>query len=203
MGLINEWTLNNTLNDSVQCNDLTLYPNASFVMESSNPPLYSGDVPGSGYFKAPKDVYFWGGFTVTAIVFVKSIRNWSRVLDFANSGPNDIVQLDLSNYNSGRPMFLISNGSQIINSNAVCGIIALNVWTHMTGVLNGTSSYLYLNGTLCSQSTQFVPKNIIRKQNYIGKSNYANDELANAKFRNIRIYNKPLTPSQIINDMKT
>ena len=84
MGLINEWTLNNTLEDSVQCNDLTIYTGASFIMESTNPPLYSGYVPSTGYFQAPNDVYFSGDLTITAYVLVKSIRKWSRVLDFAN-----------------------------------------------------------------------------------------------------------------------
>jgi hypothetical protein len=202
MGLINEWTLNNTLEDSVQCNDLTIYSGASFIMESTNPPLYSGYVPSTGYFQAPNDVYFSGDLTITAYVLVKSIRKWSRVLDFANPGPVDDVQLDLSNLNTGYPVFGVSSGSQIINLNPASQSINLNVWTHLAAVLNGTSAYLYLNGTLGVQTTQYVPKNIVRTQNYIRKSNYANDELANAKFRNVRIYNRALTLAQIFNDMQ-
>ena len=203
MGLINEWTLNNTLNDSVQCNDLTLITGASFVMESTSPPSYSGYIPGSGYFQAPNDVYFSGDFTVTAYVLVNSVRNWSRVLDFANPGPTDEVQFDLSNYNSGRPVFAVSNGSQLINLNSASQQLTIGAWTHMAGVLTGTSASLYLNGTLSVQTTQFVPNNIIRTQNFIGKSNFGSDELADAKFRNIRIYNKALTLSQLITDMNT
>lgn len=200
-GLINEWTFNNTLLDSVQCNDLTMYPNASFLQVSTNPPVYSGYVPASGYFAAPSDVYFNGDFTVTSLVNVLSVRTWSRLIDFGNGPERDSVQIDLSVGTSGFPTIGVFNYSRYPPLQQASQPMPLNKWVHIASVLNGTWASLYLNGTLCLYVDQFTSaRGLVRSNNYIGKSNWA-DELANATYRNLRIYNRALSNQEILNDM--
>lgn len=55
----------------------------------------------------------------------------------------------------------------------------------------------YFNGIFCSSSSQYQPKNILRQVNYIGKSTWASDELANAVYDELRIYNRVLTQDEI------
>jgi hypothetical protein len=80
-GLIDQWTLNNTLLDSVRCNELAQYTNATFSLESGLPIIYSGTLQSNGYFSAPSDIYFTGDFTITALVNVISTQNWARLID--------------------------------------------------------------------------------------------------------------------------
>jgi len=171
-------------------------------MESSSPPLYSGYVPASGYFSAPPDVYFSGDFTITAWTLVYSIQAWSRILDFGSGYPMNNVFIALSDYISGNPVGAIYNYTSYINYLCNTSIVLHLHWTHVAMVANGTTAYLYINGSFVAQSIQYVAPNVVRTNNYIGKSSWPGDSLANATYKNIRIYNKALNGLAIINDMQ-
>lgn len=200
-GLINEWTFNNTLLDSVQCNDLVIYPNASFTQISTSPSIFVGDVPVSGYFSAPPDIYFDGDFTVTSLVNVRSIQRWSRLIDFGNGAERDNIQLDFSVWTSGYPTIGVFNYNQYPPLPTASQPMPLNEWIHVAGVLNGSLVSLYLNGTDCLNVNQTTARGLIRTKNFIGRSNWSGDELANATYRNLRIYNRALTAQEIAQDM--
>jgi arabinan endo-1,5-alpha-L-arabinosidase len=74
-------------------------------------------------------------------------------------------------------------------------------WTHIAGILRGNNISVYLNCTLTnSETTSYLPRYVARTNNYIGRSNWASDYYANAKFRNVRIYNRALSQSELRTD---
>lgn len=75
-GLINEWTLNNTLKDSIQCADLTSYNTSFFHEGSSNYNSVEFFNNHASYLQAPPGVYFNGDFTITGWVNVYSIGDF-------------------------------------------------------------------------------------------------------------------------------
>jgi hypothetical protein len=184
---------------------LTQYSGASFNKESNSPLIYSGLLQSSGYYSAPSDVYFSGDFTITAFVKVISTQNWARILDFGNydgSYNNDNIILALSWYSSGQPIVQLYDGIYYDAMNNPSSVTLSNyTWTHVAGILQGNNISIYLNCILThSETVTFLPQNVVRMNNYIGRSNWIFDSYANAKFRNVRIYNRALSQSELITD---
>ena len=76
--------------------------------------------------------------------------------------------------------------------------LSLSKWTHVAAILKSNTLTVYLNCTLKnSESITTLPRNVARINNYIGRSNWASDSYANAKFRNIRIYNRALSTTEL------
>jgi arabinan endo-1,5-alpha-L-arabinosidase len=180
-----------------------MYPNASLSQDATNPAEYSGYMPLSGYFTAPPDVYFNGNFTITAYVYLYAVENWARLLDFANGAPMDNVQFVLSSGTSGYPQLDVFRGTEYPALKSATSKIKLNDWVHLAVTMNGTTAAYYLNGTLCGTVVMLQPADVIRKSNLIGMSNWAGNSLPNAKFRNLRIYNKGITQSAVVEDMNS
>jgi hypothetical protein len=180
---------------------LKSYTGASFVLDSSSPRIYSGRVQSNGYYSAPSDVYFNGDFTITALVNVISQQDWSRILDFGNGAANNNVFISFSYYATGQPIIQVFNNGNLGGmDNPSSTTLQFSKWTHIAGILKGNNISIYLNCTLRnSEILTYLPRNLVRNNNYIGKSNWP-DDYANAKFRNVRIYNRALSQNELKTD---
>lgn len=178
-----------------------MYPNAIFYRESNRiPALYSGYVPSSGYFVAPRDVYFNGDFTLTVWVYAESIENWARLIDFGNGSPRDNVEISLSTRQSGFLGMVVFNDDQYPDYSDSTEAFPLRTWVHLAAVLKNTTVRVFINASFFYQSNQNRPRNVLRATNYIGKSNWDWHSLANAKFRSLKIFNKPLSSTEVLKD---
>ena len=177
---------------------MTQYTGASFYKESNSPLIYSGQLQSSGYYSAPSDVYFTGDFTITAFVSVISTQNWARLIDFG-IGSTDNVFIALSSGSSGDPIVRVyNNGNFDAMDNPSSTALSLSKWTHVAAILKANTITVYLNCTSThSETITVLPRNVVRINNYIGKSNWAGDSYANAKFKNIRIYNRALSTTEL------
>jgi hypothetical protein len=182
---------------------MTIGANAMLAADRFNNPQ-SALYLNSGYCTVPPGVYFSGGpFTITAWVKKITTTNQNRLLDFGN-GHLDSVLFAISYYTSSQPYLVISRGSNWTGNMVSNSFLALNVWTHLTSVFDGSYAYIYLNGTqVLNQSTiNIYPPNVSRSNCYIGRSNwYPGDKDANAYFDDIKIYNRSLSNEEIIQDM--
>ena len=155
----------------------------------------------NGYVQAPSAVWFNGNFTVEAWVYVRSYNSWSRLIDFANGPGSDNVYVALTFGNVGTPtmgVFTNNNGTPILQSPVQ---LPTNQWAHLAATLNGTTGTIYINGNVAVTGTLNVAPDVIRTNNYIGRSNYAADSYANADFEEIRIWNVARTQAQIQSTM--
>ena len=200
--MIDEWTLDNTLEDSVRCNDLTAFPGSSFTKVSNSPRKFAGYLQSNGYYAAPPDVYFSGGdFTITSYVYVMSVQNWARIIDFGIN-KSDSIFISTSAWKTGDPIVCIFNvdtlgGLQQQSPSS----LALNQWVHVAAVLQGTTLSLYMDLSLSrSETVTALPRNVIRLNNFIGRSNWVSDDYAYAMYRNIRIFNRALSASELLVD---
>ena len=152
----------------------------------------------SGYYQAPNDVYFNTTFSITAWFHARQISNGMPLLDFGfiNTGfPNIMLYLTFSS--SGSPHTRISDVSGTryeVIPNIPTPLLS---WTHMVSTFNGSYLNLYLNGTLLGSTPSAYPPNIVRTSNFIGKSYYNLNTLANAIFDEIRFYNRALSQIEI------
>ena len=149
----------------------------------------------SGYYSMPAGVYFNGPFSISLWVYPRSIQTWSRIIDFSvglNNNYNSVVfslSLDLA---------VLYYGSTVLNVYAADSI-PLNTWSHIVGVLDETyTGKIYINSALIAfDNTTVFPDNIIRDFNYIGKSWFNDDPLADAVYDDLRIYNRSLSVDEI------
>ena len=73
-----------------------------------------------------------------------------------------------------------------------------NKWTHLSVVVekNGNTE-IYFDGNLDKKGKLNVPRSYLRTQNFIGKSNWGNDN-ADECLDEIKIFNRALTEYEII-----
>jgi hypothetical protein len=151
-----------------------------------------------GYLQVPSGVYFSVNFTFTAWIYFKSYQSWSRIIDFGNGQNSDNVGLTLLGATSQISGFAFKGSNlSIITTLSPSIVINLNQWYFVTFVLNSTTGYIYVNGNQIANGTLYVPNNIIRTSNYIGKSNMENPN-ADAIYDEIQIYRGGLSLKEIM-----
>lgn len=151
----------------------------------------------NGYVQVPNGVWFNGNFTIEGWVFVRSYNNWSRLVDFADGPNTNNVYLALSQGTLGYPtmgVFTNNNGNPVVKATSQ---LPTNQWVHLAATLSGTTGTIYINGIPAGSGTLNVAPNVVRTNNYIGRSNYGGDSYANAIFDEIRIWNVARTQAQI------
>ena len=76
--------------------------------------------------------------------------------------------------------------------------LPLNQWVHLACTYDGNNGAIYINGTLTGSGPLPVgPPNVVRTNNYLGRSAFPGDAYANAIIDEVRIWNVARTPSQI------
>jgi hypothetical protein len=142
----------------------------------------------SGYVQLPPDVWFTGNFTVEGWVNVRSYNFWSRLIDFGNGGDNYNVYLALTKNTSGYPTIGVFTNNDSLPIFSASNQLPTNQWVHLAATLNGTNGTIYINGNIAGTGTLNISPNVIRTNNYFGRSNYALDGYANAVFDEFRIW---------------
>ena len=73
----------------------------------------------------------------------------------------------------------------------------LDQWVHLAYTLRGKTWTLYMNGLKTTEVKTFVPEDVIRKTNYIGKSHWSHDRNLNGDLDELRFYNRALNQTEI------
>lgn len=152
------------------------------------------------YLEVPDGIYFGGDFTIEAMVFARSYKYWSRILDFGNGTPLDNVVFGLSDQRSGRPALHVF-GQDYASSITAPNPVPTNQWIHLAVTLRTNFAILYVNGTPVTSGTVLPPAPVLRTNNYLGKSAWTNDEYLDASLDEVRIWNVARTEAEIQNTL--
>jgi hypothetical protein len=85
--------------------------------------------------------------------------------------------------------------------------LPVETWYHLAYVYKGTTVSIYANGTLSQSQSYFLTSstvNVVREPNYIGMGEGLNRvyvHISNTVLDEIKLFNKALTPEQILLDM--
>lgn len=143
---------------------------------------------------------FSKGITVEAWVWYDSFNNWSRIIDFGNNGITDSI-IFVNELKTANLQFIVSQGDEqkVITAN---GKLEIGKWIHLAATIDSSNNAtLYKNGIKICSSPITLPKNLVRANNYIGKSNVHSDSYFKGKIADVRIWNKARTQSEIQADM--
>ncbi|WP_086800515.1 beta-L-arabinofuranosidase domain-containing protein [Streptomyces caniscabiei] len=142
-----------------------------------------------------------GASAITLSVWVKPTHNanWQRIFDFGN---NTTRYMYLASRNgSGVPRFAITNsgagGEQALNGTAA---LPLNQWSHLAVTISGTTGTLYVNGTAVAQNTSMTLNPSVLgtlANNWLGRSNYADDPVFAGAFDEFNVWSRALTTAEI------
>lgn len=158
---------------------------------------YALDLDGSADFlKLPADTYFNSDLTFEVWFLKRSNHNWSRIFDFGNGPNKQNVIVVLSKQSSGKLSFHV-NKDGTNRSFELEDPTPLNEWTHVTLRLTDHLGWAYINGNFVKLGLLQTPPDIERTVNYIGRSNWSNDGMADVLLDEFRIYNTALEPDEI------
>ncbi len=138
-----------------------------------------------------------GAMTFCLWVRYQSYNFWSHILDMGNGSPDNNIVLG-NHTTTNNCAFNLSNGTNelmFVTNN----YFALNSWIFITATIDtdGTAK-LYKNVRLVNtKSAAYIPLNVLRTGQFLGKSNWAADSYFNGLLDDFRIYNRALTETEI------
>jgi hypothetical protein len=147
---------------------------------------------------------FTNGFSAGVWVYPTAATNYARFFDFGNGAGSDNILLCRSGTTNDL-LFRVHKGSAATNLTAT-DAITLNAWQYFSVTVSSSGvTTLYKNGSQLTQSTNtgFVPNNLQRISNYIGKSNLAGAQLFAGQMAELSVWNTALTSTQVTAGMTT
>jgi autotransporter-associated beta strand protein len=137
-------------------------------------------------------------YTVSSWVKMDALGNWMRIFDFG-TGRDKYMFFTVQAGTAGQVRFGIKNGGteQGLSYNYA---VPLNVWTHFAITQSGNTCSMYINGALVATNTGVTikPSTIgSMNLNYLGKSNYIENDMFKGAIDEFKIYNRALSASEI------
>ena len=181
------------------------------------------DLNGSRYMSIANDEVFniaaggEAGFTITCKVKIPSYKSGANMRfvnnrayeGTANSGTTGF---DLYGGNSATQAVSVNlsyDGKPWGNSFAWNTGLNEGAWAHLTWVLDGTTTYLYVDGVLKETKTGMSANGMPSKADILVGAGYTNTDgtavaptyFATGLMDDVRFYNKALTQTEVVNDM--
>lgn len=150
---------------------------------------------GAGYLALPAEILNHDEITVATWVWWNGGDDWQRIFDFGNGTE---AHLYLTPKAQGTGMrFTIKNGATIDHLDAPA--LEIGRWAHVAVTLGSTSSRLYVNGAIISESSTITTRasDLNPALNLLGDSQFDSDPLLNGRLDDFRIYNYALSPVEI------
>jgi predicted outer membrane repeat protein len=151
---------------------------------------------GEGQFLNIPAFSFGGSFTVAVWIKVHSVANWAHLFDWSNGKKQDNIAVARIGTTSGLD-FAIRKGDDV-KQVVVDGFWETNVWTHLIVTARGTTMEVYKDGVLKgSNPDAWTPVVAMRKQQYIGKSSWAEDAFFTGQIKSFIMTNSPVMASAV------
>jgi hypothetical protein len=157
------------------------------------------------YAQCPAGVYFTSaGYTIQTWVYIISVPNWNRIIDFGSADGPDNVLLSATAGLTGNPTLWVAGGS---NVESTVQLQPNTGWHHVcaTWTPTGTVGKVFIDGVLTGTGTVAAPVAGVRANCYIGKSNWGNppDPNFNGGMGAIQIYSRALSDAEILSNYNT
>ncbi|WP_257293046.1 cadherin domain-containing protein, partial [Endozoicomonas sp. ONNA1] len=140
-----------------------------------------------------------GAMTISAWVKYDSLsQNWSRIVDFGDGpGSNNILLTHVGT--SETLAFEIYDGASLEGQLHINNFFTAGEWVHVTATVDDTGAMrVYKNGELAGENLNgaLIPE-IVRSNNYVGKSNWSNDGDLDGSVGELAIFNTGLGAHQV------
>jgi hypothetical protein len=195
--LVNYWPIEDSTTDIVSGKNMTLVLNAALTADRFGN-LNSAVKFSSGYATLPDGVYFESstkGYTIMFWFYLLELNDKQILFNFGNYTTDNIQFILLSQnlylqiLNSFVEFYYISSPLCKVNQKQ---------WTHLTITFNSGMLNIYVNGVVCLSKISFMfSSNIMRFNNYVGKSINNDGGLLNGVIDELKIFDRPLSVDEI------
>jgi fibronectin type 3 domain-containing protein len=147
--------------------------------------------------RLPVNAASYEEITVAAFVYWNGGNQWQRIFDFGTGTTSYLYLTPRSGSNTTQCAIRLNNGTEY---KVGAPQLASGQWVHLAVTLSANSLKLYVNGALAgaTNSVPVRPVDIDPTVNYLGKSQFAADPLFNGRIDDLRIYNKALTATEVL-----
>lgn len=151
----------------------------------------------NSYVELPKSkIDFTKGLTIEAWVYFDSLNKWSRVVDFGNKACRDSIIF--ANEGTTKNLMISLRRGAAEKHLTAKGVLETGKWMHLAASVDTKgNAKLYKNGKIVQTGAVHLPKNIQRSNNYLGKSNWPQDDYFHGKMDEVRIWNIPRSAAEI------
>ncbi|MGE0076220.1 MAG: MBG domain-containing protein [Bacteroidales bacterium] len=149
------------------------------------------------------DYDFSQGFSFTGWIKWTAFTGNARVFELTN-GSNSHSDEILLRTDGGTGKLVIQCASGTTNSEIItdAAVVTTGTWYHVAATISSSgTACIYVNGTLVKSGTVYVPTNIERVNNWLGKSAWSGDVYFNGSLDEVSFWDKALTQSEIENCM--
>ena len=135
----------------------------------------------------------------TWVKFDSFDQNWSRIFDFGNASASDNILLGHMGTSNDLAFHVYDGaGGPAEASLDISDFFTVGEWVHVTATIAGDGTMsIYKNGVLAGQTAGFVPTEMVRTNNYIGKSNWSANGHLDGAIDEFAVYNKALTADEV------
>ncbi|MHC4250416.1 MAG: LamG domain-containing protein, partial [Planctomycetota bacterium] len=139
---------------------------------------------------------FSGGLTIALWARPTAAARYARFIDFANGSPGDNFLLTREGTSSGLLLEVYRGGKSQGKVHAR-GVIEDNTWQHFTATIDADGrATIYRDGEQVASGNLPTPKVVARSLNYIGRSQWGQDEWYEGLMDDLRIYDRALSSEE-------
>ena len=209
---LNSWSREpgeDTWNDlSGNNNHATVYGGIAYGEELGGALAFDGS--DAQYAQCPPGVYFTSaGYTIQSWVYIISVPNWNRIIDFGSDAGSDNVLLSATAGMTGFPVLWV--GPSAANAESTVQLLPNTGWHHVcaTWTPTGTVGKVFIDGVMTGTASIPAPTGGVRANCYIGRSNWGYpaiggpDPMFNGGMGAIQIYSRALSDAEILSNFNT
>ena len=187
-------------------NDATVYGGIAYGEALGGALAFDGS--DAQYAQCVPGVYFTSaGYTIQSWVYIISIPNWNRIIDFGSSAGSDNVLLSATLGTTGNPTLWVGPVPGETYVESTVQLLANTGWHHVCATWNptGTVGKVFIDGVMTGTGNMGAPVAGVRANCYIGKSNWGNppDPNFNGGMGAIQIYSRTLSDAEILSNYNT
>ena len=142
-----------------------------------------------------------GGFSVCLWAYPTEATYWGRFIEFGNGESSDNILFtreDTTNNLIFEVWGVSEDGAGVRGRLSASNAIELNKWQFFAATVdNQGNAVIYKDGKTIQNGTVFVPRDVNREQNYIGKSNWSADRNFKGMMDDVRIYSYALSEDEV------
>ena len=195
-GLVNYWTFDESLNDVVNGQNMTINLNGAFTSDRfKNKNSALTFYKGHGNF--PSGYYLNKEFTLMFWIKTLSYNQYQAIVEFGNDLETDIVFIGFENVSGQvRIIFIKKGDKRALGKSGPSDTLPIGKWVHVAVNYKNEQVLGYIDGVLKIEfkTADFISK--IRSFNFIGKSHWP-DENLHADLDDLKIFDRVLSKQEI------
>ena len=184
------------MNDTIGGAHMSKGENITFTTDRLGNPNSALNLNGDLTY-VPPGVYFNSAFTISLWVYLNQSQYDAVFIDFSNGPVKDNILFGQKNQANGPFLHVFSYTSYMIVLQVSAAMTPYQ-WHFIAVTCDGAFANIYIDGVLKkSVSSTFVPNNVIRTKNYIGRSSWNAYQRTFAFIDELRFYKRGLDITEI------